>query len=219
MNMLEVHYQVRDVCRLAVGSQEAEPGDGWPYDAVLARLAAAPAMAPEELGRAIVDAYADFYQAHHPGLPVTQSAVRLAGIDGVVETLSGLAQALIAALADRATLGLLFGALRSAQSFSDRDYVDLAHFCQLLAEADAGGAIGRAARPVAAALLGAASPVIAERHQGPAVANAHGLSIYLPARTLSPLYSQLEFARQHNWDDFLDAFLHPSGPASGPHQP
>ena len=35
MTMLEVAYQIRDHAQILVGSEEVEPGDGWPYDAVL----------------------------------------------------------------------------------------------------------------------------------------------------------------------------------------
>jgi hypothetical protein len=208
MNMLEVHYQIRDMCHLVVGSQETEPGDGWPYDAVLAPLAEDPDMTPETLGRVIVDAYVDFYRTHHRGLLVTQSAVRMTGVETVAKAVDSLAQALIGSLADRGTLGLLFGALRSAQTFTDRDYVDLAHLCQLLAEGDPGD-IGSAAQRVVDLLTGETSPLVAEAHHGSEVANAHGLSIYLPARVLSPLYSQLQFAQTYRWDEFLDAFIHP----------
>jgi hypothetical protein len=209
MNMLEVHYQVRDLCHLVVGSQEIEPGNGWPYDAILARLVADPNMATEDLGRVIVEAYVRFYQTHYPGLSVTQSAVLLTGIEAVAERLNELAHAFMDSLTDHGTLGLFFGALRSAQSFSDRDYVDLAHFCQLLAATDSDGKVGAAARQVADLLLGETSPVVAASHHGPGLDNTHGLSIYVPARTLSPLYSQLEFAQQYAWDEFLEAFIHP----------
>jgi hypothetical protein len=102
---------------------------------------------------------------------------------------------------------LLFEALRSAQSFTDQDYVDLAHFCGLLAESDQEGAIGAAARAVVELLAGESSPVIAEAHHGNMVEHATGLSIYLPARIVSPLYSGLDFAVRHRWDEFLIAFV------------
>ncbi len=59
MSMVEVAYQVHDCCDVLVGSQEIEPADGWPYGRILSALAADPEMAPEQLGRAIVRAYAD----------------------------------------------------------------------------------------------------------------------------------------------------------------
>ncbi|MBI5627863.1 MAG: hypothetical protein HY953_03005, partial [Candidatus Rokubacteria bacterium] len=48
--MLEVAYQIRDHARVLVGSEELEPGPGWPHAAILGDLAARPAMAPAELG-------------------------------------------------------------------------------------------------------------------------------------------------------------------------
>jgi hypothetical protein len=44
-----------------------------------------PGYDPEVLSRVIVEAYVGYYQSHHPGLPVTQSAVSLAGIESVAE--------------------------------------------------------------------------------------------------------------------------------------
>jgi hypothetical protein len=61
MTMLEVAYQIRDHARVLVGSQELEPGPGWPYATVFADLVARPAMTLAELGAAIVGRYAEFY--------------------------------------------------------------------------------------------------------------------------------------------------------------
>jgi hypothetical protein len=209
MNMLEVHYQIRNFCQVAVGSQEIEPGDGWPYDDVLARLVENPDMTSKDLGREIVEAYVRYYQSHFPSLSVTQSAVCLNGIDAVADALDNLAHSLIESLTDQAALGLIFSALRAAQRFSDRDYVDLAHFCQALTSHDESGKIGQAARLMTDVLLGGASLIIAEGHHGANVAHSHGLSIYLPTRSLSPRYQQLEFAQHHAWDEFLTAFTLP----------
>lgn len=209
MNMLEVDYQVQDSCRVVVGSQEVEPGDGWPYDAILTRLAADPAMAPEVLARTIVDAYVHFYATRQPHLGVTQSAISLPRIEPTAAAVSDLADVLAGSLSNRQTLGLLFGALRSAQSFTDRDYVDLGHLCRLLAEDDAGGQVGAAAQRVIDLLDGEETPVIAQAWHGARVQNAGGLSIYLPTRTLSPLYGDLDFAQQHRWHAFLQAFVEP----------
>jgi hypothetical protein len=210
MNMLEVGYQVQHLCQVLVGSQEVEPGDGWPYDTLLKQLADDPDMAPEALGRAIVQEYNHFYQSQYPGLAVTQSAVRLEALEPVAEAVSNLGDVLVEGLSDVQKLaGIVFAAMRHAQSFTDRDYVDLAHFCRLLADGDPGGAVGSSAQQIAELMAGDTSPVIAEAHSGSSVAYATGLSIYLPARVFSPLYSDLDFAKQHRWDEFLDAFVNP----------
>src|SRR5215218_7784303 len=46
MNLVELGYELRDVVGHVVGSEEVEPGDGWPYDRVLEEIAAAPAAEP-----------------------------------------------------------------------------------------------------------------------------------------------------------------------------
>src|SRR5262245_52521489 len=38
MSMVEIVHHLRDFTELVVGSQQTEPGDGWPYDRVLARM-------------------------------------------------------------------------------------------------------------------------------------------------------------------------------------
>ena len=209
MNMLEVHYQIRDLCRVAVGSQELEPGDGWPYDAILTSIIRNPQLTAEDLGHVIVEGYINFYQTHFPNLSVTQSAILLNSIDALVEVLEPVAKWLTDCLPEREALRLIFSALRSTQRFSDHDYVDLAHFCRLLTSYDPDGEIGKAARLVTNLLDGKESPVIAEGHHGANVENSHGISIYLPARNLSPLYHRLEFAQQHAWGEFLKAFTFP----------
>ncbi len=44
MAMIEVQYQVRKFADVMVASQEVEPMHGWPYDTILAELAARPTM-------------------------------------------------------------------------------------------------------------------------------------------------------------------------------
>jgi hypothetical protein len=209
MSMLEVHYQVRDLCLTAVGSQENQPGDGWPYHTILARLVEEPEMPPDALGGVIVDAYVDFYRSRYPSLPVTQAAVRMAGVQAVAEAVGALGDALEGSLSKRRTRRFVFSALRSAQAFTDRDYVDLAHYCALLAEDAPGEEVAAAAQRAVDLLRGDGSPVVVARQHGPGVSHAGGLSIYLPARVLSPLYAGLEFAKDHRWDDFLTAFVGP----------
>ena len=148
MNMLEVVYQVRDQCRVVVGSQEIEPGDGWPYDRILAALAANPDMDAEALGRCIVPAYVDHYREHSPGMAVTQSAIRTSAVGPVCGATGALAEALIPLLDSTTLWGKLSKTQRDVQRFTDREYVDLYHLADLIAKSDRRGKSGKAAQRV-----------------------------------------------------------------------
>ena len=51
MSMAEVHYQVRDSVKWAVGSEQTEPLEGWPYTRILSALAARPSMSRSPIVR------------------------------------------------------------------------------------------------------------------------------------------------------------------------
>lgn len=207
MNMLEVHYQLRELANVIAGSQELEPGDGWPYHDILGALVQQPELSPEKLGALIVDAYIAFYKQKYPNVSVTQSAVAAGQLMPVVTAVDRLAGSLASVRSEQKLGGLVYAACRSAQKFNDPDYFDLADLCASLKRADPRGEIGRAAQEVQEVLLGAQTPVLASRSHGSPVSRASGLSIYLPARSVSPLYANLDFARDCGWSRFLERFL------------
>src|SRR5205085_12133055 len=57
MSMAEVSYQVRGAVDFTVGSEEVEPGDGWPYTTILRDLTKKPEMSARELSAVIVKRY------------------------------------------------------------------------------------------------------------------------------------------------------------------
>ena len=75
MNMLEIAHHLQNQVEFLVGSQEVEPGDGWPYDRVLEAVNGN--YSPRRLAGMIVDAYiADYRRRGQQN--VTQSAIDLA---------------------------------------------------------------------------------------------------------------------------------------------
>ena len=95
MGMIECAYEVRSEASVFVASQELVPGDGWPYDSVLADLQAHPDWNASQFGSDIVTRYAESY-----GGGETLSAVKLAGLsaaypDGLAAALDNLATAII----------------------------------------------------------------------------------------------------------------------------
>ncbi len=94
MNTIEVAYQLKDTAKVIVGSEETEPGAGWPYDKVLGTLAAKPSMSPQELGKVIVDSYVKSYDKGTNSEAVTMAAVNPDKISSVVSSLDKWALAL-----------------------------------------------------------------------------------------------------------------------------
>ena len=213
MSMLEVAYQLKSCCRYFVASQEEEPGDGWPYDAILKRLVANPEMTADLLSSVIVEEYNRFYRVRFPNLPVTQAALDLDRVDALADATDQLADVLRSSLETnwQSTSALISLAMYDVQRFADRDYVDLVHFCQLLSEGNPGSAIGEAASRVYALVKRdrLATPVLAEGHGGPGMRHVNGISVYVADRTVSPLYERLEFTKEHRWNEFLRARLSP----------
>lgn len=203
MSMAEVAYQMRDVADYSVGSEETEPGDGWPYDRILKALAAKPAMTPEELSKTIVTQYLASYKSNEN---VTQSAVRLADMKPLATAIDGLAKALKGILADATSRTALINARAQVQEYSRPydDYCDLIDLCDLIVKGIANPAVKTACVAVKDA---AAAAIVATGYKGPAVDNSRGISIYFPKRKLSPLYKTLDFTKKRAWDEFLVAYL------------
>jgi hypothetical protein len=214
MSMIEVAYGVRHAFEVMVGSQEIEPGEGWPYQHILTALSADPDASADALGRIIVDAYVEQMSAADPKAAVTQSAVRLDRLDVAVEGVRALADALAAALEEPSFHGkTLLPALRRVQKFRDSECVDLGHLARLLGSTRAGRPANGSLPSAAAGLEplfasdSAESIVPFSRTHGRSVRDASGLSIYVPLiGAPSPAYGDLEFAATSTWSAFLDAF-------------
>jgi hypothetical protein len=90
MNMIEVAYQIRNTgAEVMVGSEEVEPGDGWPYNTLLADLKADTTVTAAQLGTYIADRY---YESYGDG---TQSVVDLLGYDNLAFAVDNLATTMI----------------------------------------------------------------------------------------------------------------------------
>ena len=73
--------------RAVVSSEELEPGDGWPYDKILADLRSNPGMDGASLGRVVVKRYIESYENHSDQWPVTMCAVHSAELEPFADTL------------------------------------------------------------------------------------------------------------------------------------
>lgn len=197
MSMAEVAYQVRGSVDITVGSEEVEPGDGWPYHKILGALAAKPKMAPSELAKVIVREY---IRSYGPSESVTQSALDLAKVSALGKAIDALALRLKDSIAGE--MANIAAVRAQVQSYDTPDYVDLIDLCALLK-----ARIPKLASVTDDVVAQTRASVIANGAKGAAVRNSNGASIYFPTKAISPLYAKLDFAKSARWDEFLNAYL------------
>ncbi len=200
MSMAEVVYQLRDSVSLTVGSEEVEPGDGWPYNRILARLTKKPTMMPSELATTIVNEYLASYPAN---AGVTQSACDLSKAGLLASAVDQLADVLNSHLSDAAVRAKIVECRLQTQAYDTPDYIDLYDFCDLL-ESKTGFDDIRAACSAVKNMIQRDGVVIRSGYKGKNVKHSNGLSIYFPQKSLSSLYATLDFTKKTSWGKFLE---------------
>jgi hypothetical protein len=207
MSMAEVGYQLRDAVNLTVGSEETEPGDGWPYDKILETLAKKPTMTPLELSKMIVKKYLGSYAAN---AGVTQAACDLTRSKEMAAAVDQLAKKLITNFSNTTLRTQVVEARIQAQSYEVADYIDLYDFCDLLIARCQEVAIKTACQNVME-VIRIGGFVVDSGHKGVSVGHSHGLSIYFPQKELSPTYAKLDFTRKTAWGKFISEYLSSTG--------
>ncbi len=200
MSMAEVVYQLRDSVSLTVGSEEVEPGDGWPYNRILAKLTKKPTMMPSELATTIVNEYLASYPAN---AGVTQSACDLSKAGLLASAVDQLADVLNSHLSDAAVRAKIVECRLQTQAYDTPDYIDLYDFCDLL-ESKTGFDDIRAACSAVKNMIQRDGVVIRSGYKGKNVKHSNGLSIYFPQKSLSSLYATLDFTKKTSWGKFLE---------------
>jgi len=202
MSMAEVGYQIRDSVDVTVGSEEVEPGDGWPYDTILEDLTANPEMTPQQLAIMIVEKYLASYGADSD---VTQSACDLSRCDALAAAMDGLAKVLIPGFSDPKIRGAIFESRDQVQDYDVEDYVDLYNFCDLLAGKVSDGAVQTACQGVLDAIRKPGF-VLDSGYNGAKMQHSYGVSVYFPRKEISPLYATLDLTKDIAWERFLKEY-------------
>ncbi len=204
MNMLEIAHHFHSQVDFIVGSQQSEPGDGWPYDKVLKQ--AKTAQNPEELAKGIVSEYINSYK--ETGVSdVTQSAISTILSKDAITALDELGNNLISHFD---TIKNELKSIRmKSQEFSMADYVDLIHVASLILNNIDVQIIKESAQKV---IDTTKLCIVGNSNYGTTVSNANGLSIWFPAdqSTYSNnrgIYMSLKCnATDFGWRKFLDLY-------------
>lgn len=213
MNVLEIAYQLRGLAEYIVGSQEAEPGEGWPYAKIVTDLAAGPEMSARELAETIVSAYTTstkmrgFQESRY-----TQSALDLGRVEQAYELVKALTEQLMLpeSLGNSTVQRVMRGSRQEVKRFRDRDLADLGDWCAHLRR----NTKGRAGQPFRAELLalqehlqpGQGVVLASQAHGGDDADRIHGVSIYWPQEACSEVYEGLDFAAS-GWGELVKQAL------------
>ncbi|MCC7435286.1 MAG: hypothetical protein IT363_11415 [Methanoregulaceae archaeon] len=204
MQMMEVAYEVRDVCDFVVGSEESPPAEGYPYDAVFGRFRDAPTAPTRDLTKAFVDAM--LAAPGYASRKITQSVLETSQLSALERAVDSLAAQLIMHGGALTTVIPQVRATAQAytpQSAPPRYYRDLYDVCLKLEAATTIADVKAAAAQVRARLLEA---IAWEGHNANSP-GSRGVSIdFTPGQLFlnaASDYQQLEFGRVNRWDDWM----------------
>lgn len=208
MAMAEIASEVKDSVNVYAGSQETEPGEGWPYDKFLAKLVAKPTMDARELGTILSHEYKASYQnGSHGNKQVTFSIMDLRNYSAFATAMADFSKDVLANASKSGT-----EIMRSAgqtQSFATYDYRDLLHF---LTKIEQNKAIAVSAAKIAALRSATANMLVANDTTN--MYNfAQGVSIWLPTdvstyNNYKSSYDGLVFQSETAWGNTLQSLLH-----------
>jgi hypothetical protein len=215
MNMLEVAFEMSNYAKNIVGSEELEPGKGWPYTFDVESINV-PGITSLELVKKFVRNYGKFYnmKSERNQWPITQSAIDLGLVDNLAASVQKFGLALSSTLPESM---LLISRIRDqVQSYAAAadydDYCDLGDFADLCKNNIDDTKVKQSASEIGSNLK---RVVKAEVHLGDHVKNSHGLTIWLPEteskyRNNSKAYELLAMTKKYKgWNQFL-ATYHPS---------
>jgi len=198
MAMVEVTGELADSTLAFVGSQEVEPGLGWPYDTFLADWAKKPAATNLEIGAMLSKDYVASYQGQEDA---TLSVMDLTHQKDMEAAISGLATKLKALSSGDQTS--VKTATQGVVHFYDADYADLGDLISKMGSSGVSSLSSDDFRGVQTAM----QSFVTTNNDTTSFANAKGVSIWWPTdsstfQQYSAEYSGLKFLAT-GWMDVL----------------
>lgn len=204
MQMVEVAGEFKGSVDIMVGSQELEPGEGWPYAPFVKQWIANPTMTPAQVSILLSKEYQKSYDGGVYGNKpdTTFSAVDLGKLPALYTSLTTLQNSLRGL--DTAQFAQVKKAITNSMNFYYSDYVDLGDF---LNKTQALG-FSRGIEGLSSAQT-ALKDVVLTADNGDSFLKASGLSIWLPTYSSSELnrYDNLEFSKATGWNELVRQVL------------
>jgi hypothetical protein len=214
MMEFELLYSLRNYADVIIGSQETEPSDGWPYDKIFNRYAAAPDATGADVGMWAVKAYLDYYRDSNKA--ITLSGVFASKLQLLAESLDKVAELLLL------SLGRYYRIIDDTQKFSlqfkEKDFYDLSDFLRSLRKCITDVELSTRIDNCLDALRQCV-PYFGALGDG--IQNSGGISIYFPRkisnRVTWKIYETLKFHNDFpNWHKFVLSYMNYRPGISGP---
>jgi len=207
MAMPEVAAEMTDSVDVFLGSEDVEPGEGWPYHTFLSRWNAEPTASAERVASLLTEEYAKAYSPGgvYPKRTASLSSFRLSTITLLQSAISGLSQ-VIQGLPVEAKAKVK-SAVSASQYFTYSDYRDMSDVVANLEKAQISEL--RDSRELAT-LKAAISKFVVSNFTTPGFEKAKGVSFWFPTSkytfdTHSKRYKSLAFDKATNWSAALQS--------------
>ena len=203
MQMLEVAAEMKNSVDYFSGSEETEPGEGWPYDTFTKKWTQAPQSTPAEVSILLSKEYLRAYSGGAYGTKsITFSALDLSKLDAVIHSAGALAAHLKAMDAD--SVIKIKASLNSVQSYYYSDYKDYGNLLKTIEALP----IKKDASLFAKAKSDMKSLVLTVDSSA-SYAKSTGVSVWVPTYSSSEMarYKGLVFDKESNWSLFLEKVL------------
>lgn len=202
MQMIEVAAEMKDAVNYFVGSQDLEPGEGWPYGPFMQAWTANPGISPQDLSILLSKEYLKSYSGSgvYGRRDVTFSALDLTELDALNASTTALAAHL--KNLDAASLKKIKTAANATQDFYYSDYKDLGDFVKRIEVLQI-----NADRQLLSQVKTDLSKVVLTTDNSATFAGATGVSIWLPSYKSNYMerYKGLQFDLLTNWSSLITA--------------
>lgn len=205
MQMLEVAGEFKNSVDYVVGSEETEPGEGWPYNGFIKGWTANPQQTPAEVSVLLSKEYLKAYNGGDYGTKaITFSAMDLSKYDAVVASAAQVAAHLKGLPA--ADLKKIKTAVRSVQGYYYSDYKDYGNFLKVvdgLPITKDSALISRAAADIKSLVISVDSSA--------SYSKSTGVSVWMPSSASSYMarYKGLEFDKAAKWSALIEKVNQP----------
>ena len=204
MQMIEVANEMKDSVDYFVGSQDLEPGEGWPYETFMKAWTQKPTTTPAELSISLSKEYLKAYSRGgvYGENDVTFSALDMSKLNDLNASITQLVTHLKSL--DAASIKKIKMAAANSQEFYTADFKDLGDFLKRVEALPI-----RTDKELFAQIKGNLSNlVLTSDNSKSSFANATGLSVWIPGYKSSDMqrYSGLAFDKVTQWSTLLTTF-------------